>query len=230
MVKQHLKRLASPRTWPIPKKKLPFVKRPHPGPHKLFFQIPISVFLRDLVGAVKTVKEAKFIIHKNLCSIDGRFAKDDKQPIGLLDTVAVPSLNKFYRLLINKRNKLIAVEIPQKEATVKLSKLINKTSIKGGKTQLNTFDGRCFIVEDQSPYTVGDSLYIELPSQKILQVIKLEVGSTILLHSGRHVGKVGIVQAIHESDIVVKTDDTDAFQTKKEYAIVVGKQKPVITL
>ena len=184
MVKQHLKRLASPRTWPIPKKTLPFVKRPYPGPHKLQYQICISVFLRDLVGLVKTVKEAKFVIHKKLCLIDGKPATDDKQPVGLFDTVAVPSLNKFYRVIINAKNKLVAVEISQEESQFKISKITKKTSIRGNKTQLNTLDGRCVLVDDQSLYTVGDSLQLEVPTQKILTVLKLDIGSVILLQSG----------------------------------------------
>jgi small subunit ribosomal protein S4e len=230
MVKQHLKRLASPRTWPIPKKTLPFVKRPYPGPHKLQYQICISVFLRDLVGVVKTVKEAKYVIHKNLCLIDGKPANDDKQPVGLFDTVSLPSLNKFYRVVINAKNKLVAVEISKEEANFKISKLVKKTSIKGNKTQLNTLDGRCILVDDQSVFSVGDSLQLEVPTQKILSVLKLELDSVILLQSGRHVGKIGVIEAINESDIVVKTDNNDAFQTKKEYAIVIGKQKPIITI
>jgi small subunit ribosomal protein S4e len=230
MVKSHLKRLASPRTWPIPKKSLRFVKRPYPGAHQLQFQIPISVFLRDMVNVVKTVKEAKYVLHKKLCLIDGKNIYDDKRPVGLMDTVCVPSLNKYFRVLINDKNKLFAVEISQKESTMKVSKIVNKKSIKGGKTQLNTLDGRSIIVEDEKKYAVGDSFVLELPSQKISEVLAFDTNSLIMLRSGRHVGKVGIIQAIHESDIVVKTSGDEVFQTKKEYAIVIGKDKPIITL
>ncbi|MFP4523025.1 MAG: 30S ribosomal protein S4e [Candidatus Nanoarchaeia archaeon] len=229
MVKQHLKRLASPNTWPIPKKTLSFVKRPYPGAHKLHFQISISVFLRDMAKVVKSNKEAKYVLHKKLCFVDGKPVYDDKRPVGLFDVITFPSLKKQYRIIINKKNKLAAVEISQKEATMKISKVVKKLTIKGNKTQLTTLDSRSIIVDDAKKYNIGDSLHIEVPSQKIVDVLPFAVGGTILLQAGRHVGAIARIEEINGSDIVVKTND-DVFQTKRKYALVVGKDKPIITL
>ena len=229
MVKRHLKRLASPKTWPIAKKTLTFIARPLPGPHKMHHQVPISVFLRDMVGLAQTQKEVKRILHKKLCLIDGDIAHDNKRPIGLLGIVSLPSTKQFFRLGINNKNKLYSIVIDEKEASQKISKVMKKTSLKGGKTQLNTLDGRSFIVDDSNKYKVGDSLVISLPDQKINDHIPMQAGATILLDAGRHVGFVGTIKEIEGTTVIVSIGQLE-FRTKRRYAIVIGKDKPIITL
>lgn len=229
MVKQHLKRLASPKTWPIPKKKLTFVARPFPGPHKMIHQIAISVFLRDVVKLAKTQKEVKKILHDKLCLIDGSVVHDNKRPVGLMDAVSLPKINKFFRIGINKNNNLIAIDITEKEASEKISKIMSKNSLRGGKTQINTLDGRCFIVEDAKKYSVGDSLLVNIPEQKIKDHLIMEKGVTIFLDAGKHVGVIGEVKEIEGTTITVLADDLE-FRTKKRYAIVVGKDKALLKL
>jgi len=229
MVKQHLKRLASPRTWPIAKKISVFVARPNPGPHKIQHQIPITVFLRDMVKIVQTTKEVKRMLHLKKVFVDGSIIHDNKRPVGLMDVISIPDANLYFRILISKKNKLYALPISEKESKLKLSKLIKKTDLKGGKTQLNTFDGRSILVGDSKKYPVGSSLIIEVPGQKITKVLPMEAGSLVFLEAGSHVGKVGTLETIEGTTITVKLDDK-VFQTKRRYAIVIGKEKPIITL
>ncbi|MGM5480950.1 MAG: 30S ribosomal protein S4e [Nanobdellota archaeon] len=229
MVKQHLKRLSSPRTWPIAKKSLTFVARPRPGAHKLDMQIPLSVALRDMIGAVETRKQANFILHNKECLVDGKIVHDVRRPVGFMDVISLPKAGEHYRILINKRNKLYAAKISEKEASQKVVRVINKTTLKNGVMQLNTLDGRCVRIEDASKYTVGDSLILTLPDQKVTDSLPLEKKSTIILIRGSHVGEIGTIEDIEDSVVTVKTDDK-TFRTKKEYAVVVGKGKPVITL
>ncbi|MFP4118856.1 MAG: 30S ribosomal protein S4e [Candidatus Woesearchaeota archaeon] len=229
MVKQHLKRLSSPRTWPIAKKSLTFVARPRPGAHKIDMQVPLSLALRDMIGAVETTKQAKFILHNKECLVDGKVVHDVKRPVGFMDVISLPKAKEHYRILVNKRNKLYAVKISEKESSQKIARVINKTTLKGGIMQLNTFDGRCVRVDDASRYAVGDSLILSLPDQKISDFLPLKKNATILLTRGSHVGEIGTIEDIEDSVVTVKTDDK-TFRTKKEYAVVIGKTKPVITL
>jgi len=229
MTKSHLKRLASPRTWPIAKKTLTFIARPFPGPHKVSHQVPITVFLRDMVKIAKTSKEVKRILHLKKCLIDGTVAHDNKRPAGLFDIVSLPEAELFYSIGINDKNKLYPISITEKESKQKISKVMNKTSLKGGKTQLNTLDGRSILVDDATKYSVGDSLIISLPDQKIIDSLPMKEGVTIVLDAGSHVGVVGTVKAIDGTTIVVKTKD-NVFSTKRRYAVVIGKDKPIITL
>ena len=81
MVKLHLKRLASPKTWPIAKKALTYIARPFPGAHTLQHQVPVSVFLRDILGLVTSQKEVKFILHNKQCLIDATVCYDNKRKL-----------------------------------------------------------------------------------------------------------------------------------------------------
>jgi len=116
MVKQHLKRLASPRTWPIAKKISVFVARPNPGPHKLEHQVPITVFLRDIVGVAQNTKEVKRMLHLKKVLVDGSVIHDNKRPVGLMDVVSIPEAGLYYRILISKKNKLYALPISEEES------------------------------------------------------------------------------------------------------------------
>lgn len=226
MVKNHLKRLASPKTWPIGKKVLTFVARSNPGAHKDSHQVPITVFLRDMVKVVDNVKEVKFVLHNKDCLIDGAFVHDNKKGVGIFDTVSLPKLGKYYRICITDKNKLSFVEISDKEATQKVCKITGKTSLKGNKVQINTEDGRNFLVEKDT-YKVGDSIIIELPKQKITNHLPLAKGALVYLIEGTQVGHVAIVEAIEESVITIKIGDK-VVRTKKDYAVVIGKDKPLL--
>ncbi|MGB1660494.1 MAG: 30S ribosomal protein S4e, partial [Candidatus Poseidoniaceae archaeon] len=61
--------------------------------------------------------------------------------------------------------------ISAKEAAWKVCRIEGKTTIKGGRTQLNLHDGRNLLVDDPSKdaYATGDSLKMNLPDQKILE-------------------------------------------------------------
>ncbi len=229
MVKLHLKRLSSPRTWPIKRKGITFITRPHPGPHPIELQLPITVLLRDLLGVVQTKKELKYILHKKDCLVDGKVCHDDKRPVGLLDVVSLPKVNQNYRVSINKKNKLVAISIPDKESKTKICKLVKKSSLPKKLFHLGTHDGRSFRVEDAKKYSVGDSIVISLPDQKIVDHLPLTKDATILLWKGSLVGKLGTVADIQGDHISINVGK-ESFKTQKEFAIVVGKTKPLITV
>ncbi len=230
MVKQHLKRIASPRTWPIERKNLVFVARPNPGPHSLEYQIPISVFLKEMVHVVKTTKEVKHILHNKGCFIDGKNVYDDKRPVGLLDVVTLPIAGLQFRVSINEKQKLVALPITAKESTVKVCKITSKVSLKQGIIQLGTLDGRSFRVKDVKEHAVGDSLVISLPDQKIVDHLPLQKGALIFLEAGRHTGIMGQVESIDKDIVALKVGD-HMYKTKKQFAVVVGKKDiPLITV
>lgn len=228
MVKQHLKRLSSPNTWPIKRKVNTFITRPNPGPHKMEHQLAIAVILRDILGVVNTTKEVKYVLHNGDCLVDGKVIRDNKRPVGLMDVISLPKQDNNYRVLINKKNKLTVKKISSKEATIKISKVMGKSTLVGGKVQLNTLDGRNFLIEKDS-YSIGDSLVVSLPDQKILDHLKLEQGATILLDAGNHVGEIGTVDSVDGTNVIVRIKDT-VFSTKRRFAIVIGKDKPIIGL
>ena len=59
MIKRHLKRYATPKTWNIKKKGIIFITRPNPGAHPRVLSMPINVVLRTMIQCVNTTKKRK---------------------------------------------------------------------------------------------------------------------------------------------------------------------------
>ena len=71
---------------------------------------------------------------------------------------------------------------------------LRKTTIKGGRTQLNLHDGRNIIVDDPSEYNTGDSLKLNLPDQAIIEHIRFGEGTRCYLIGGAHAGSTASVK------------------------------------
>ena len=56
MSSNHLKRLAMPRSWPLPRKTTVWVTRPTPGAHALELCMPVTLVIRDVLGLAKTAR------------------------------------------------------------------------------------------------------------------------------------------------------------------------------
>ncbi len=229
MTKQHLKRLASPKSWAIKKKNITFTTRPNPGPHKMSLQMPITLILRDLLKIAKSTKEVKFILKNKSCMVDGKLCHDYRRPAGIMDIISLPSIDSYHMILINKKNKLYLSQITKEDSSFKLVRISSKTNLKGNKVQLNFTDGRNMLIKDATTYAIGDSLKINLPEQKISEHYPCISGAPVILIAGAHVGEVGTIKESKDSIVTIKTDDAE-FTTKKYFAFVVGKNKPVINL
>ena len=233
MVKNHLKRLNTPRTWDVLLKKNKFITRPNPGREQTL-SIPLNTVLKELIGRTKTTKESKYLLRNKHVLINGNPRYDEKFPVGLLDVISLPKTDEHYRLLVNHKKKICIVEISRKEADVKLSKIMNKTEMKGGKTQINCSDGRNFLLnKNKEPELekarTNDTVLYTLPDQKIKEVLRLEKNAMVYLYKGKHMGKVVKVDDFKQENVVFSLDGSE-YETRKAYALVIGKNKPVITL
>ena len=227
MVNNHLKRLAAPKTWGIKRKELVWITRPMPGAHSLDMELPLNTLIKEFLNIAKTSKEVVRMLHHKELFVDMKPRKEVKFGVGLFDTIKLPRIQKNYRIIVNEKNKLCIIEIDEKESNLKLVKIAGKSLVKG-KTQLNCGDSRNILV-DKDEYKVGDSLLIDLPGQNIKQHLKMEKGSMIVLTGGKHMGDYGKLEEIEGKMIVYKSQN-GKFQTLKNYAFVVGKEKPVIKI
>jgi len=224
---RHLKRLAMPKSWQIDRKERKYVSRPNPGPHAHNLGLPINVVLRDMLKLAKTTRETKRILFDNDVLIDKVRRKNPHLIVGLMDTVSLPAIKQYYRLIINTKGKLDFQEIKEKEANLKPCKIIGKTFVKG-KCQLNLHDGKNILV-DKDSYKVGDSVVLDLAAKKISAHLKLDKGSKIMLVGGKSIGHIGEVNKIEGTKVLYKGTG-GVFETLKKYAYVVGLDKPVITV
>tara|TARA_Y100000310_G_C20680337_1_gene815555 strand:- start:2024 stop:2728 length:705 start_codon:yes stop_codon:yes gene_type:complete len=229
MVKRHLKRLTIPNSWKVQKKTNKFIARPLPGAHNFSLGMPIIVILRDLLKLANTRREVRYILNNQDILIDNIKRKDEHFIAGFMDTLSIPLTKKFFRILINKSGELSLKPAKESEINIKPCKIIGKTLLKNKKIQINLEDSRNIIV-DKGEYKTGDSLLIELPSQKIKEHIKLEKGAVIFLTGGHHVGETGKIVDIKDDRVVYKLKSGEQYESLKIYAFVVGKEKPSIEL
>jgi small subunit ribosomal protein S4e len=186
-----------------------------------------------LLGKTKTTKESKYLIKNKGVMVNGKLVFDEKFPVGFLDVVAFPELGESYRLLVNKENVLFLLKIRGEEAQLKLSKVLDKKILSKDTIQLNCSDGRNFLFKASDAtlkdIQISDSLLYTLEGQKIKQHIKLEKGAMVYLYKGKHTGNVVIVDDFKGVNIIFKLGK-EAFETKRAYAFVIGKEKPLITV
>lgn len=227
MVKNHLKRIAAPKTWNIDRKSSTYTVKPYPSGHPIEYGMPLSLSMRELIKVARTAKEAKKIINSKDVFVDRRKIKEERFLVGLMDIVEFPQLEEYYRMLLDSKGRLTVVKADAKESSTKLCRLESKTKIQGNKTQLNLSDGRNIIAEKDN-YKAGDTLQISLPDQKIQGHIKLEKGTLVLLIGGKHSGMVSKMEEISGNKIIIKTPKNQRFETLKKHAFAVGKDKPAL--
>ena len=228
MGKNHLKRLAAPKTWNVKRKGLKFITKPVPGPHSLESGMPLNVLLKEVLGYANTTREAKKILKTNEIKIDGKSRKDFRFPIGIFDTLEIINTGEGFRIILNKKGKIDLIKIKKDEASLKPCKIIGKTMV-NGKLQLNLFDGKNIHVESNS-YKAGDTILVSLPELKIVKHLKLAKRSAIFLTGGKHIGEIGVIDDLVEGRVIYKDNKGNLIETSKEYAFVVGDNKPLITL
>lgn len=226
-VEKHLSRMAMPKSWNLVRKSTKWVTRPNPGAHPMSMGIPLNIVLREMLGYAKTAIEVKRLLNTLEWLVDGKRRKDPKFIVGIMDIITVPKINKHYRMVLNKKGKLMTIEISESEAKIKPCKIKGKSQLKG-KIHLNLYDGRNILVE-KGEFKVGDTVLIEVPSQKIKDTIKLEKGNLIYLTGGKYIGDIGTVEDIKEDKIMFKIGN-ESVETSKRYAFVIGKEKPIVMI
>jgi small subunit ribosomal protein S4e len=228
-----LKRRAAPRSWTVPRKGTKWILRPRPGPHPQDRSIPLLLVLRDLQRIVVSAREARILVRSGAVRVDGKVASDLARGVGLMDTVSLASpLDRHYRLVTDRRGKLVLASIPSTEATVKIGRVRSKHAAKGGKVEVTLHDGRNLLVAASTPYRVGDSLKIGLPDQKVLEHLVLKPGALAYLAGGSHVGELARVEKVEvrNSPQPNLVHFKEGFSTIKEYVFVVGEAAPGVTL
>lgn len=228
---RHLKRLAAPRSWTIARKTNVYTTKPRAGAHSLDRALPLSTVLRDFLKVAATGREARNAIARGEVLVDGRIVKDGKFALGFMDIVSIPSLKRAWRVTLDHKARLRVIEVDVKQASWKLCQIDNKTTVKGGVTQLNLHDGRNLLVK-KDDYKTGDVLRLELPSQKITGHFPLNEGAEVLVTGGQHAAEIAPVGTIevtrsHKANLVHLKDGNKTFTTIKSYAFPIGDKENV---
>jgi len=236
--KRHLRNIAIPKTWPISRKKYYWIIRPLTNGYKFEYGMPILLWLRDYLKIVKNKKEAKYLLRNGKVLVNNKKIKDLGYNVGLFDVISIKDLNKNYRVVMSNNLKLKLVEISEQEKDLKIIKIVRKNLVKGGKIQITVIDGRNFIIDDKDIKT-GDSILFNTKENKIEKVIKMSKGNLIYIFYGAKVGVIGKLENIkifrkpfgHTRFIeYINMDNNKREETIFDYSIVIGEDKPLITV
>ena len=199
--RKHLKRYKAPKSWPIHPKEDTWTVKPSAGSHSINDSIPLTLVIRDVLKLADNAREAKRIINSGNVLVDGRVVKDYKFPVGFMDIVDIPKTGESYRVLLDRKGRLQLDLI--EDSSAKLSKIVNKSTIKGGN--------------DEDAYSVGDVICLKVPEQEIVEVYPLQEGATVLVTGGKHTGELGTVSEIIENKssnpntIIIENSAKDEF-------------------
>ncbi|MFB5632867.1 MAG: 30S ribosomal protein S4e, partial [Nitrosopumilus sp.] len=125
------------------------------------------------------------------------------------------------------------IKINESEKTKKLVRVTSKTTINKGKMQIGFHDGRSTISDTK--VNVGDVCLIQVPEQKILEVIKLEPGNNGLVTRGINAGQIGKIESIEEGTFILPKRVILSLGDRKieipaDIIMPIGKEEPVIQL
>jgi len=242
--RRHLKRKPAPKTWPIHRKEEVWTIKPKPGPHPISRCLPLALVVRDILGFAKTRKEAETIISQGKIRVDGKIRREERFPIGLMDVISIPEIEKAYRILPSEKG-LTLHPIETKETAFKVCRIENKTTLKDGQMQLNLHDGTNIRVQVKDPlkpeediYKTLNSLKVSIPDLEILEHMKLDKGSPAIIVGGKNVGVHGKIVSIEERHgqkrrnflVTIEDKKRNRFQTTLDFVFVLGNKTSCISL
>ena len=223
----------APTFWGINRKEKRFVITVRPGSHPKNKSIPTAVFIRDTLKKVNTLREAKSSIYNGKVKIDGVIQKSLHHSIGLMDVVELDGTDDMYRLVPKDGRVLVPIKIDGAEKSKKLVKVKSKTTNKGGKTQIGFHDGRTIIADVD--VNTDDTCLLQIPEQKILDVIKFEKNSQVIVTNGINAGHIGLVNEIKGGTFTLPKRvnllvNDKMIEIPANITMAVGKEKPVIQI
>ena len=164
--------------------------------------------------------------------VNGKACRNPQIGLGVFDIVSIPKLGKHYRIQLDVKGNLVAVEISAESAKTRLCKIRNKTTVKGGKVQLNLAFGANILADNT--YKAKDSIVVTLGDGedrfRIVDHFPFAEGNVAMIVGGKHSGKVAkIVEIIKTASSVpnrvILADDAagERFETIEEYVFMVGR-------
>ena len=228
-----LKRQMAPTFWGINRKDKRFVITVRPGSHPKNNSIPSAVLLRDTLHKVETLREAKSSIYGGKVKVDGVIQKSLHHSIGLMDVVELEGISDVYRLVPKDGHILMPIKIKMDEKSQKLVKVKSKTTNKGGKTQLGFHDGRTITTDVDA--SVDDVCLLQIPKQKILEVIKFEKKSQVIVTRGTNAGQIGTIMEIKQGTFTLPKRislliNDKTVEIPANITMVIGREKPLIQI
>jgi small subunit ribosomal protein S4e len=192
----YLKRNKVIRALPVPRKGTKYVARANSHANS---SVPVIVAVRDMIGLARNSKEVKHMINNKNIKINGKIVKDVRESIRLF---SILQLDKDYKLTILPTGRFSFENSLGQE---RLCKVVNKKSLKNGKTQFNLHDGTNLISKEK--LNVGDSLSLSFDG-KIKSKIQIGKEKEVFVISGGGVGQKGRIKEIINGRVKVAFEES----------------------
>ena len=227
----HQKRLSVPKSWKVGRKGYKWVSASSPGPHSQARSLPLGIIIRDILKLVDNSREGKRILSEGKVLVDGTPRKDLRFPVGLFDVITLPLINESYRMVQDEKGRLVLHKLNETNVN-KLCRIDNKTTLRGGKVQLNLSDGTNILGSNE--YGTKDSLILSVPDKQVIKHLRFKVGNLAMVVGGQHSGEIGKIKEIREVKSsrhnTVTISGEKEFETIENYVIVIGEDTPEIRL
>lgn len=212
-----------------------FIATPHSA-HKKDESFPLVYILRDVLKLANNSKECRKILRNKEIFVDGKPRTDLNFGVGLMDVIAIPKIEKYYRVWPSKTKKLELKEITKDKVKIKLAKVINKKMVNKGNLQINTHDGYSFLIkptdkENWKKFNTKDTIVFDISDKKrkILDVLKFDINKKALVVKGKNATYIGTIKEIKKGTKDIKsTTKVGDIETKTDYVFVIGNEESLI--
>lgn len=237
-----LKRKPAPAFWPIHRKESPWIAKPSSGAHSLQKCMPLVMVLRDVLGVSQTRKEGILILSQGKVLVNGKVRKQDDFPVGLMDVISIPDMDKYFRVMPNHKG-LVLAPISKDESNTTLMRVEDKQTVSNG-VQISLHDGSNLLVKVADPknptevaYETFDILKISYPERTITQTLKTKEGNVAVITGGKNIGVQGKIVEIEKTEakkrrqalVVVEDAKGTRYQTILDFVFSIGETAPLIT-
>ena len=90
--------------------------------------------------------------------------------------------------------------------------------------------------DTKDKFKTSDTVLMKVPEREIIEVLPFEIGAYVFVVQGKNVARVGKIVEVRQflggwPDVVTIEDkEGELFDTLKDYAFVLGKEEPKISL
>ena len=229
------KRAQVPSFWKISKKDKRFVVRTEPGPHSKNYSYPLLVLMRDILSLTKNNREAINVLNEGKIRIDGKVVRSARFPVGLMDVIEIPTIDKSFRLVPHEGG-LSPVEISSTEKDLKLCIVKSKTTTRGAKVACGLHDGRVIYPAAEVDIRPGDACLLKVPNQDFQASFRLSKGGLAVLIRGERSGEVVTLEDLKPGTFsrgsigTVRFSDGTSSELPSSILMPLGKQLPTLTV
>jgi small subunit ribosomal protein S4e len=194
-----------------------------------------------MLGVAETRKEGKLILAQGKVLVDGKVRKRDESPVGLMDVIAMPDADKYYRLMPSHKG-LVLAPITKEESTFKLLRVESKSTVTNG-VQVAFHDGSVMLIKVadpknpvEVPYETFDILKVTYPEKVINATIKTKEGNLAIITGGKNIGTIGKIVEIEKAEAkkrrqaLVTIEDAKGarYQTIMDLVFSIGETAPMV--